>query len=356
MMTGRHIIGTLLLALLLCGCQERYTQPALTMDLVLKFGTPLDAELETKGLEDGDTFHNLLVLVARGNQILHRVTWPADGSADSYVSDVTIRVPDVEMGAYEVYAYANYEQTDWQDVTIASTELVTPIGQNVNPDRRLKGLSTSMPAPQPPASGKPMLLTGHAQVSVGVANNVGTVELQRPVARLNVYLNNHTPYSVRLDKLSFNSFFAGEAFLIGRTDDAGLPVTPSSTLGALPAYNTSAPVELAAEEVRKLVYTTLMYEMVMPGSAPCRVYAKVSMEKGAEPYPFQEMGTEAQGTVMKKIDNQTSQVSYLTYIARNQELNVEINVYYKTVHADLVFQLDNTFWTTTGHSSSHTYK
>ena len=352
-MRAGKFIGTLVLTVLLAGCGDRYPQESLKTELILNFSTPVDATLETKSMENGDSFHNLLVLLVRDNVILHKKTW----SSDTYVADAVVRVPLVEVGAYEVYAYANYDETAWQQVTVGSTELIAETGDSFNPDRRLRGISATMPKPEEPAAGHPMLLTGHAPVTVGVANNVGTVKLLRPVARLNVYINNLTPYTVRLDRLIFNNFFANQAFLMEKTDDEGLPVVPDGTaLEALPAYDETNPAEITVSEVRECVYSTLLYEMALPGGAPCRLYAKVSLEKdGTTPYPVREMGSTSEGIALKRIDSQTGQASLLSAIWRNQELNIEINVYYKTVDSVVEFAIESTYWTQEGHLSTYTY-
>jgi hypothetical protein len=355
-MRARRTIWILVLTVLVAGCRDRYPKPALKTELEIRFSTPVEASLETKALsvENGECFHNLLVLLTRDNKIMHKKIWTSD--PDSYVSDIVVRVPDVEVGAYEVYAYANYDQEAWQDVTISSTELLAGPGDNYNPERRLKAISETMPTLPEPAAGKSMLLTGHTEVTVGVANNVGTVKLLRPVARLNVYLNNHTPYTIRLDRLVFNNFFANQAYLMGRENEEGVPLLPQGTaLQALPAYDESAPKEVPAAEMRSCVYHTLMYEMAMSGGAPCRLYAKVSLENSDTSYPSMEMGSATEGSILKRLDNQTGQASLLTAIWRNQELNIEINVYYKTVSGVVDFRIDNTFWTEDGHVSSHTY-
>ena len=51
------------------------------------------------------------------------------------------------------------------------------------------------------------------------------------------------------------------------------------------------------------------------------------------------------GSVMKLIDNETSQVTRLTQMVRNQELNVVLNVYRGVVSGDFDFYVDNVYWT-----------
>lgn len=61
------------------------------------------------------------------------------------------------------------------------------------------------------------------------------------------------------------------------------------------------------------------------------------------------------GSKMRLIDNETAQVSDLSYMRRNQELNVVMNVYYQENERDFAFTVDNAYWTQS-HSMSHIFK
>lgn len=64
------------------------------------------------------------------------------------------------------------------------------------------------------------------------------------------------------------------------------------------------------------------------------------------------------GTVLKLIDNKTNQVSRLTQMVRNQELNVVINVYYSVEIGDFDFKVENAYWSggEHEHESGHTFE
>jgi len=531
-MRNKTIIRVLLLVTcLLAGCVEPLTPVEPTTekaDLVIKISS-LDAILETKGVENGDTFNRLLVLVTRRDgdtyQVMHRkdtLITAVPGTTEPLIEVSSAEVPfkEVEVGSYEVFAYANYDETAWQDPaqTIAGNE--GDETQAFNPDRLMKEL-VSRDVPETPGTGTHMLLTGHAVIPVGVANNIGSVKLYRPVARLKVWLNNHTPYPIYLDDIQFNAFNVSKSYLIGRTDEEGLPAMPDGSEYRL--FSTYVPLSPILKNERKEVFSSLLYEMQMPEGDTCRIYAKLRMVRANEnpseielamgetwkgvaivpradilsmndgdsktvmlvnpksngqgrifgyngssvvsagppsssystlaqfsgflssyitsdiylltlkkengqyqligkngfdifasvgvneglagpdspswsdldasfydylvrfksgnqylyrtnnaglgksdyqngtradyQWVFFEPENKYKGAVMRLINNQTSQVSYLRFIRRNQELNVELNAYYEIVNGQLRFEVDNTWWLDdASHKSTHSYK
>ena len=61
------------------------------------------------------------------------------------------------------------------------------------------------------------------------------------------------------------------------------------------------------------------------------------------------------GSKMLLIDNQTSQVSTLSRMVRNQEINVVLNVYYGVTDGILSFEVSNDYWNDQGSTSSHSF-
>jgi hypothetical protein len=61
------------------------------------------------------------------------------------------------------------------------------------------------------------------------------------------------------------------------------------------------------------------------------------------------------GAGLKVVDNVTSQVSPLSYMRRNQELNVVLNVFYQQEYKHVNFVVDNAWWTT-GHTMEHVFE
>lgn len=63
------------------------------------------------------------------------------------------------------------------------------------------------------------------------------------------------------------------------------------------------------------------------------------------------------GATLKFIDNETAQVKPLTFMTRNQELNVVMNVYFEEVETSFRFEVDNAYWTDErAHKPSHEFK
>lgn len=63
------------------------------------------------------------------------------------------------------------------------------------------------------------------------------------------------------------------------------------------------------------------------------------------------------GSSLKFIDEQTSKVTPVTYIQRNLDITVIMNIYYKAGKHDISFEVDNSYWGDTyGHSSSHDFR
>ena len=63
------------------------------------------------------------------------------------------------------------------------------------------------------------------------------------------------------------------------------------------------------------------------------------------------------GSSLKFIDEQTSKVTPVTFIQRNLDITVKMNIYYKAGKHDISFEVDNSYWgDTNGHTSSHDYR
>lgn len=279
-----HILPFLLLAVLLSagacqrlpdiGSEEGYGT------LALQIGTGVEAAW-TKAdpdpdAQDGKVFHNILVIVAdKDGTVIDKVykEYPCTGSnvpANQEPKDVESTDSDwiyfinLKVGYYQVYAYANIDEPEWQSVgesiltiekeLISSKEDPTAPG-HLNPDRQFTTL-TETNAPVPPDHC--MLLTGHDELYVGVDPYIGRIDLYRPVVKFEVVLNNHTPFHLQLTDLHFNKFNASNSYLIGRKDADGHPVIPGgTTYRDLPAF--SGPVNIASRK-QVTVYSQFLYE------------------------------------------------------------------------------------------------
>lgn len=260
----------------------------------------LQTKTDADELLDGLRFSNLLViLVDNTGQVVGNIykSYPynpagpgndplQDEVTGSTLTDDTVHFEHLNPGNYTAYAYANIDAEAWQE----SGEEISATGKEkdlVSGDfsafleRELKASDPLTPAA---AGESAMLLTGQAEVAVGLSVETHTVYLKRPVVRLRVYINNTTPYPVRLDDLQFSEFNADRAYLIGRSDDSGVPSVPAGvTYGPLPSYPIlSASPETAPQsgapgyEEEYLVYETLLYENACPD--PYQVFATLTLD------------------------------------------------------------------------------
>lgn len=241
----------------------------------------LQTKTDADDLLDGLRFTNVLViLVDHSNNVVGNVykEYPYGSSQ----TDDVIHFEHLNPGNYTAYAYANINAEAWQKSgeVISGQEKVTTSGDFSSfLERELKADNPVTPT----AAGETaMLLTGQAEVLVGLSVETHTIYLKRPVVRLRVYINNTTPYPVRLDDLQFSEFNADRAYIIGRSDENGVPSVPSGvTYGPLPAYPTASPVTAPQSGAPGYleeypVYETLLYENACPD--PYKVFALLTLD------------------------------------------------------------------------------
>ena len=71
---------------------------------------------------------------------------------------------------------------------------------------------------------------------------------------------------------------------------------------------------------------------------------------------FMLFGKYMSGGILKRILKDNNKEVPLTYMARNEEINVVINVYYADQAGEITFVVDNSHWTGAGTTtSSHTF-
>ena len=223
-----HILPFLLLAALLSagacrrlpgvGDEEEYGT------LTLQIGTGVEAawtKADPDPQKDGDVFHNILVIVAeKDGTVVDKVykEYPCTGSdvppnqepkdVESTDSD-WIYFINLKVGYYQVYAYANIDEPEWQidGQSVESIEKNLIESGHLDSNRQFTTLSGS-DAPVSPLHC--MLLTGHDELYVGVDPYIGRIDLVRPVVKFEVILDNHTPFHLQLTDLHFNNFNASD--------------------------------------------------------------------------------------------------------------------------------------------------
>ena len=280
-----------LLALLLTGCVEPLSEEdkatgTLTLEIA-SGGFDVATKAYTPTLQNGDRFTNLLVLVInKAGVVVNSRSLTFTEAQEKQV----LSFEHLPIGNYYVYAYANIDHTSWQ------AEGTVIDAAHFDPAQQLKKLTGNHDTPPAPTT-TGMLLTGHNAVSVGVQQNKGRVELQRPVARFNVWVYNHTGYPITLDTLYFSDFNADQGYLLGRLKADGQPDIPEgTTYRPLPPYDgrhpSTVPAASGAEPGEMRVYQQLLYEN--QGADAYRMYASVSMNgmtkklvtNGVELMPF----------------------------------------------------------------------
>ena len=282
----RHMGWLLLTVCLLAGCQRKADVPGGSVeygDIRLSLSS-FDAEFETRSGEtsqEGYAFHNLLVILTDDHgYVVDKVfkTYPytpVDGdlqtAAEALPEEDVIYFQNLTVGTYHAYAYANIDHTDWQVAgqTIAEVEknlhTLKQHGETVSldTDRTLRDFEAGT-APATPQT-DPMLLTGQATVPVSMSVNEVGLSLLRPLVKMNVFLNNHTPFDLEVQDIRFSPFNATKSFLLSHREGSGKPpiLPEGNEYVALPPLSgtVTVPGHGSGEgDDRALVYSTLMYE------------------------------------------------------------------------------------------------
>lgn len=296
--------------LLATACRREYAVPREeggrgSLRLSLRSGGPATKAGE---MAEGLAFEDVLVVIAdlEGNVkglVYKAYPYLPTGEDDiqrAELSETPVKdslfFEDLELGEYQVYAYANTGHTAWQvsGSTIADIERQLVPGTSVLDSLRTLAVLSGTDTPAAPAD--KMLLTGHKKFFIGVSSNSEEVDLLRPVVRFNVFVHNHTEYELTLKDLSFSNFNASVSYLLGHGDESGAPLVPGGAeqvYRPLPAYDSSAPVTIPAvldadddpddAQGRKLVYTQYLYENRAP--SVYRMYAQVALTPDGEGAP-----------------------------------------------------------------------
>lgn len=260
---------------------EPEVKPAGESGVVFNLTSKDAIRLNTKAtdLQEGLEFSNVLVILVDNNNTV------VGNEYKEYLSPLTddvISFDHLNPGNYTAYAYANIDAEAWQktgeEISDASQEKGKTSGDFTSfLERELKAVTPVSPEGAGESS---MLLTGQVEVPVGLSVETHDLYLKRPVVRFRVYINNTTPYPVRLDDLRFSRFNADRAYLIGQVDENGVPSVPSGVnYGPLPAYSTieTAPQSGApGYEEEYLVYETLLYENAYP--KPYKMFATITLD------------------------------------------------------------------------------
>lgn len=332
-MRRKTFILLLLAVSLLTGCRKDTDGPLSEVPLVISMGTKAAAG-------DGQGISNVLLVIMHNGTKVKSVY--VNNSADLASAD-GINCGRLPVGLYDVYAYANIDLSSWVPEAIASD------GSNFDEEGVMKSLSgKAVPTLEAQADSR-MLLTGYGQVPITMTSAHGSLKLLRPVVRFNVEVHNHSSNDVVLNSLSFGNFNASTSYLFDHRDSQDSPVLPSGvSYRSLPdcVGNQSVP-----SHTDKEVFSTLLYENKATGSSNPYVL-NMSLTMAAISKTI-----ELNSQPLKMIDAETSQVTLLSQMLRNQEYTVVINIYYQELLGEFTVEVDNTTWgESQDRTSSWTFK
>ena len=285
MMKSLKYIILLVALLAAVSCQEWITPSAsrygsIMLNLDSDDGLSLQTKDEAAEKAKGCYFSNVLVILTDySNKVVDKKYETISGDP---VSTKTIQFENLLPGHYKAYAYANIDQTIWQDDPISTEEGNVSIGADFTPylDRQLKSLA-STDVPENPTSTSLLLLTGTKNIEVAASGTAtGIVELKRPVVRFKVTINNTTEYPVTVNDLHFSHFSTDRAYLLEHdSDEDGVPDVPASPVyRELPAYTQNSEVVSAGTE--GIVYSTYLYENVSTNEY--KIFATLTLDRSSE--------------------------------------------------------------------------
>lgn len=284
MRSFKFILLFVLLLAVSCQKERAYVEQSTGLSsIVLKLDSSTAMRMETKtptDLQEGLQFENLLVILTDNtHKVVGKVT---KTYTTPYPENDLIEFDDLLPGNYTAYAYANYDSEDWQDDTVADEEYTVTVGaedyDNDYLNRELLTLTGTNAPKDPTASpaASAMLLTGKLDIALGLTTAEKTLYLTRPVVRFKVTVHNNTPFSVTVDDLSFSHFNPDRAYLLDHSSN-GVPGIPDGvTYRELPAYNSSSPATVAANDTN-IVYSTLLYENASPNTY--KVFASLTLNR-----------------------------------------------------------------------------
>ena len=192
-----YLFPLLVMQLCISCINEEENEPILQSNasLTLQFGgTRATPVTEPAGsVAEGLGMSELLLFVADDNStIVHREEVSFSENSNTHH---TVRVENLKVGNYTIYAYANYKQGEGvvQSLNeIYSLQLNGTFGYTDQIFPVLTG--TTVPA----IEGEKMLLTAEQGITLNAGENSATVEMLRPYARFTIWVNNTTDKAVTI--------------------------------------------------------------------------------------------------------------------------------------------------------------
>ena len=204
---------------------------------------------------DGGGMADLTVFVVDANDnIVRRESFAVLDGSEAIVKNITFE--DLEIGPYTIYAYANCEGNDWFALPQAGETSFANYKDAV-----LKPLhGTAIPTI---ANGR-MPLTGKQDVVLGYGANSSTVEMVRPVTRLDITFLNNRATAINTDAFSLGNIFPTTGYVFKHDEILARDAeyTFNGTNGTnnyheLPMVIVNTPV---LPNTEKVFYNALIYE------------------------------------------------------------------------------------------------
>ena len=307
--------------LLAAGCR-RLEPVGQTGNLTLHFSS---AELATKGAEDGDLFNNLFVVVATGDATSGYTV--VDKKKVTGVNVVEFQ--SLPMKTYDVFAFGNIDLSTWSNDESVAASALANANNVLNSDGKLL-IPGEVSARTIAASGA-MLLTAHQQFIISPTEASAEVKLLRPVVRIKMEVRNHTQKDVSVTDLHFSAFKPQKTFLWEQRNALGVPTVPSE-----PDYTaiSFSDLSISSTTIVKPLPTIDLYENA---ASEYRLFGTVTLAGSGSKTIQDEKGNE--GTPLRKIDNDTHQVTPITFMRRNQQIEIVLNIYYNAMEGQVSFEV-----------------
>ena len=204
---------------------------------------------------DGGGMADLTVFVVDANDnIVRRESFSVLDGSEAIVKNITFE--DLEIGPYTIYAYANCEGNDWF--------MLPPAGEISFANYKDAVLKPLFGTVIPTIANGRMPLTGKQEVVLTYGANSGTVEMLRPVSRLDVTLLNKRTTGINTNQFDLGNIFPATGYVFKH--DEILARDAEYTFNGTTGTNNYHPLPMVIENTpilpntEKMFYNALIYE------------------------------------------------------------------------------------------------
>lgn len=206
-------------------------------------------------MADGGGMADLTVFVVDANDnIVRRESFSVLDGSEAIVKNITFE--DLEIGPYTIYAYANCEGNDWF--------MLPPAGETSFANYKDAVLKPLFGTAIPTIANGRMPLTGKQEVVLTYGANSGTVEMLRPVSRLDVTLLNKRTTGINTNQFDLGNIFPATGYVFKH--DEILARDAEYTFNGTTGTNNYHPLPMVIENTpilpntEKVFYNALIYE------------------------------------------------------------------------------------------------